>query len=186
MPTPDRAFRRRSIRLPDWDYRSSGPYFITLCARDGHCVFGEILERRMVPNDLGRLVEKLWLETSRIRPGVVLDAHVLMPNHFHAIVILPKDSSAGAHSRAPEHGRGPRSLGSLVAGFKAAVTSRARLEGLLPWHPLWQRNYHERIIRSPLALDRVRGYVLANPRRWNSDPEHPTSSRRILTESDLP
>ncbi len=38
---------------------------------------------------------------------------------------------------------------------------------------LWQRNYHDRIIRNDIELDRIRQYIHANPGAWNHDRDNP-------------
>jgi len=39
---------RRSIRLRGYDYSSEGAYFITICAYNRECLFGEIKDGKMV------------------------------------------------------------------------------------------------------------------------------------------
>ena len=63
--------------------------------------------------------------------------------------------------------RAGRSLASFIAGFKGAVSGRARRECALA--QVWQRNYYEHIIRSPLELEQIRMYMEDNPRRWAED-----------------
>jgi REP element-mobilizing transposase RayT len=117
----------------------------------------------MILSPLGRIARDLWLRTAEIRPGVILDAFVIMPNHMHAIVALPAASRPKAGSGSFRRAGG--SLGSLVAGYKAACTSEMqRLLGTR--QPLWQRNYHERVIRDARALEQMRRYIAANPARW--------------------
>jgi hypothetical protein len=72
-----------------------------------------------------------------------------------------------------------KSLASVIAGVKAAVTRRA--SSALPRLrlPLWQRNYYEHVVRDERDLERIRGYVAANPARWEEDSYHP----RFLAES---
>jgi hypothetical protein len=64
-------------------------------------------------------------------------------------------------------GRPARSLGSIVAGFKAAVTRRCRED--LPEAPqrIWQRNYYDHIIRTSEELHEIRQYIRQNPMRYN-------------------
>jgi len=38
---------------------------------------------------------------------------------------------------------------------------------------VWQRNYDEHIIRDEDDLNRVRQYILDNPRKWAEDPDNP-------------
>ncbi|MCG2587677.1 transposase [Rhodohalobacter sulfatireducens] len=76
---------RRSIRLRDYDYSSPGEYFITICAQNRDCLFGEVLDGEMVLNEFGKIAHREWLQTENIRDNVKLDVFVIMPNHMHAI-----------------------------------------------------------------------------------------------------
>ncbi len=51
---------RRSIRLRNFDYSSAGAYFVTICAQERECLFGEITDGVMTVNDAGRMVESVW------------------------------------------------------------------------------------------------------------------------------
>ncbi|OGO26167.1 MAG: hypothetical protein A2136_08355 [Chloroflexi bacterium RBG_16_54_11] len=37
---------------------------------------------------------------------------------------------------------------------------------------VWQCNYYDRIIRDDKELDRIRLYIIENPRLWAEDPEN--------------
>lgn len=74
--------RRRSIRLPGYDYTQEGAYFITGCTHERQCLFGEIIDGEMHLNDVGKIVEQTWLETPQVRGSVEQDDFVVMPNHF--------------------------------------------------------------------------------------------------------
>jgi hypothetical protein len=39
---------------------------------------------------------------------------------------------------------------------------------------VWQRGYHERIVRDDDELEAIRRYVVENPVRWSADPENPS------------
>ena len=54
-------------------------------------MFGEVVDGEMVMNDAGRLVEEEWLRTASVRPDVDLDAFVIMPNHFHGVIVIGED-----------------------------------------------------------------------------------------------
>lgn len=79
---------RRSIRLKGYDYSQPGAYFITMCTQDRACLFGEVVDGKMRLNDAGRMVEKWWVELNRKFPGVQTDAYIVMPNHFHGIIVI--------------------------------------------------------------------------------------------------
>src|SRR4030042_4168764 len=103
-----------------------------------------------------------------------------MPNHFHAILfIVGADGRPPiyakhdrAHDRVPLQ-RVPRSLGSLVAGFKSTVTTRINLSQGTAGQPVWERNYYEHVIRNEDSLNRIREYIINNPLRWHLDRENP-------------
>jgi putative transposase len=156
--------RRHSIRLRDYDYTTHAAYFITLCAHERAPLFGAILNHVVHLSPIGELIQKLWIATPDIRLGVTLDAFVIMPNHFHAIIILPR--SGRPRGQASVLARPPRSLGSLVAGYKSACTSQANALLGTTRVKIWQRNYYERVIRDERSLNQTRQYIAANPSRW--------------------
>jgi REP element-mobilizing transposase RayT len=45
--------RRRSIRIPGYDYASAGWYFVTVCCKDRAHLFGEVCQGQMVLNEAG-------------------------------------------------------------------------------------------------------------------------------------
>lgn len=95
---------RRSIRLKGYDYSSEGAYFITICTQNMECLFGEIVEGNIVLNDIGRIVENEWLKTSIIRRNIELDEFIIMPDHFHGIIVINESyakNNVGAYCNTP-------------------------------------------------------------------------------------
>jgi putative transposase len=155
--------RRRTIRWSKHDYGGGAFYLITLCAHKRAHLFGKVVENVVQLSPVGRLVHDLWKATAALRSEVELDAFVIMPNHMHAIV---KISRTGSQRPQRVFSRPPRSLGSLIAGYKSACTSRANALLGIKGFKIWQRNYHERVIRDNRALDRMRRYIARNPAQW--------------------
>ena len=163
---PDKHYRR-SIRLRGYDYASPGAYFVTMCAQDRRCLFGTIIAGELLLNDAGRMVAAIWEGLPERFPTIVLDAYVVMPDHFHAVVSIANvrdtPEQAGEHSFP--------TLGDAVGAFKS-LTTNAYIRGVREhgWPPfarrLWQRNYYEHIIRNEAASARIRAYIEANPVRW--------------------
>jgi putative transposase len=170
---PDKH-HRQSIRLKNYDYSSVGAYFITLCTYQKQHLFGDIVEGEMVLNTMGKIIDEEWLRSAGIRKEVELDEFVIMPNHVHGIIwILPIDpspSNVGAHGRAPL--RKPKSLSSFTAGFKSVCTKRINELRQMPNISVWQRNYHERVIRNDKELNNIRQYIQLNPQHWETDEEN--------------
>ena len=80
--------KRQSIRLKEYDYSEEGAYFITICTWQRECLFGEITDKGMVSNENGGIVEHEWMRTCNIRSNVKIDKYVIMPNHFHGIIVI--------------------------------------------------------------------------------------------------
>ena len=178
MYDPNRH-HRRSVRLPDMTYAEPGGYFVTLCVEGKVCLFGDVVDAEMHPNAFGKIVQEEWDRTATVRPYVELDAFVVMPNHIHGIIIIRADgidtSEVGATRRiAPTNARGPEpgSIGAMIGQFKSAATKRINHQRGTPGVPVWQRNYHEHIIRSGRDIDRIRQYIAENPARWHYDRYH--------------
>ena len=86
-------YRISSPRLPNYNYGSEGMYFITICVGDWQCCFGRITNKTMHLSGAGKIIRDEWLNTPEIRPdmNLTLDAFCVMPNHFHAILIIGKN-----------------------------------------------------------------------------------------------
>ncbi len=161
------------MRLPGWDYAANGTYFITLCTQNRECLFGDIQNGKMRLNDFGTIVLNEWFRTREIRREIELYVFVVMPIHIHGVVIInPADSNVGAHGHAPLQ-LSPKSLGSFIIGFKSITAKRINTSREMPGVPIWQRNYHEHIVRNDDELNRIRQYILNNPQKWKSDFENP-------------
>lgn len=90
-------YRISSARLQNWDYASSGMYFVTLCTNNREHYFGQIVKPEiekehfeMQLSEIGKIIESEWLRTPVVRPdmNLELDEYQVMPNHFHAILII--------------------------------------------------------------------------------------------------
>jgi hypothetical protein len=93
----DRAQGRRSIRLPAYDYRSPGAYFVTICTRERECLFGDVVEGEVKLSAYGKIANWYWQRISRHAPHVRLDAWGVMPNHLHGVLWIV-DGVGATHS----------------------------------------------------------------------------------------
>ncbi len=85
---------RRSIRLHRYNYAQNGMYFVTICIQNHLCLLGEIRNHVMVPNNACFMINKWWDKIPGKFSDIILDEFIIMPNHFHAIVI--NNGSVGA------------------------------------------------------------------------------------------
>ena len=192
------AFSNCSIRLKGYDYSQSGLYFITICCYQRECLFGNIMNSQIILNNFGQLIKEEWLKSAEIRKEIEFDDFVIMPNHFHGIVIINQeinsdfmkndvdfqDNNVGANGRSPlqqiqssrpKISMKPKSISSLIAGFKSATTKKINIIRNTPQNPVWQRNYYDHIIRNDESLARIREYVQNNPLSWENDQLHPNN-----------
>jgi REP element-mobilizing transposase RayT len=175
---------RRSVRLRGYDYAQPGAYFVTICTHCHVCIFGDVVNGEMIVNECGQRVTEEWLYTGLLRPDVVVDAFVVMPNHLHGIVIILERDQRGRgvlHTPYVDGARDrgdnspSRTIGAIVRGFKAAtVRDINRLRGAPVGASAWQRNYYEHVVRGAGDLDRIRAYFTDNPARWLEDENNPT------------
>ena len=66
-------------------------------------------------------------------------------------------------------------LGSIIAGFKSAATTKINDLRKTPRAPVWQGKFHDHIIRDQADLDRIREYISLNPIKWYYDEENPAN-----------
>lgn len=85
-----RKYRIPSARLQTWDYGSQAAYFITICTQNRQHFFGEIVQDKMEYSPIGLIVETEWTKTPALRLDMNLELgeYIVMPNHFHAILII--------------------------------------------------------------------------------------------------
>jgi REP element-mobilizing transposase RayT len=125
----------------------------------------------MILSPAGEIAVEEWQRTAVVRPNVVLDAWVVMPNHIHGILFLTNDARhdpgvAALHAH---------SLGIIIGQFKGSCTRRIRASGDLGF--AWQDRYYDHIIRSSHALERIQAYIYNNPTQWENDRENPGRRR---------
>jgi REP element-mobilizing transposase RayT len=177
MPYNPDIHHRRSIRLAGYDYSSAGAYFITLCTHNRECLFGDIIDGKMSLSPAGSIVDEEWVRSGDIRREIELDAWVIMPNHIHGIIFIVEPQGdapkAGDQHRIGKMGGKPKSLSSLVIGFKSACTKKINVLRGTPDQPVWQRDLYESIIGNERDLNARREYIALNPLRWAMDEENP-------------
>ncbi|QEP44718.1 transposase [Ectothiorhodospiraceae bacterium BW-2] len=168
---------RRSIRLKWYDYSQAGAYFVTICTQNRECLFGEISNGEMQLNDAGKILQMTWDALPSHYPHIELDEWVVMPNHFHCIILLTGSVEAG-FKLAPSvllplaptrHG-----LPEIIRALKTFSSRRINESRQTPGTKLWQRNYWEHIIRNEMELNHLREYIQNNPAQWELDKLHPS------------
>jgi putative transposase len=151
---------RKSLRLKSHDYNQSGLYFVTICTEMRMHLFGEILGTgsesvKMYSNEFGQIVIETWLDLKKHNANITLHDFVLMPNHVHGIIQI--------------HTANACRLTEIVRQFKAFSSRKINSHRLSPGEKIWQRGFHDHIIRNHTAYLRIAAYIKSNPLRWDDD-----------------
>jgi REP element-mobilizing transposase RayT len=169
---------RRSIRLKKYDYAQAGAYFATICTHNRECLFCDVMDGKMILNDIGHVTEKCRHEIVDHFQRVKLDEFIIMPNHLHGILIIA--DCRGTACRAPtmeQFGQPvPGSIPTIIRSFKSAVTKHINQMYETPGVKLWQRNYYEHFLRNEYELNRIREYIVNNPMKWEFGRHNPVVS----------
>ena len=155
--------KRKAVRLPEYDYSSPGAYFVTICTQGRRRILSDVTVGagaldgpRVVLTPIGEIVEKYVLSTKRI-PGLHVDKYVIMPNHIHMMLCITAESGP-SRAPAPTNALIPRAVASLKRFVNAELGE-----------DIWQRSYHEHVIRNEKDYREVWEYIDNNPARWAED-----------------
>ncbi len=85
MATNEECPQRKSPRA-DWLAYNEGRYFVTVCTRDHRHCFGEIENGVMTMTKVGMYLDNELKNATSRHPHIEIVQHVVMPNHFHAII----------------------------------------------------------------------------------------------------
>ena len=163
--------KRKQIRLPDYDYSAPGAYFVTVCTCEKRCILstitvGAIHESPAVYlTDAGVIVQRIISCLPQRYPNLAVDHFVIMPNHIHLLLRITEDR---AIRESPLQENGSRSLLDKAVGFLKMNSSKA-IHALFPDLTVWQRSYHEHVIRGEADYRQILDYIDTNPARWAED-----------------
>ncbi len=174
-------YRSNSPRLEVWDYSNPWWYFITTNTKNQKHWFGNIVNEKMILNDIGKCAKKSWLDIPNHYPSVELDSFVIMPNHIHGIIIISEKSITRKSNVIVDEGHAPHlqssedlnfhTLSNIVGSFKSAVTKYAHKNSFKGFK--WQRSFYDRIIRNERELHNIQKYIQQNPMKWSIEKDLP-------------
>ena len=147
--------KRKQNRLTDYDYSQPGCYFITICTRDKKHTLGTVVGADVLIGPHVALSAKGRAVRDVISQMPTIEEYVIMPNHIHVVFRLPGNGPLG--TAAPT-----QSILQLVRYLKRTVTIRCG-------ENIWQRGYHDHIIRTDADYLNIWNYIHTNPARWRED-----------------
>lgn len=158
---------RKRTRLKGYDYSRAGVYFLTLCAAERRCLFAQVRAGGGVPDaprviltKYGMAVKERLEEMDRVYGYVALLKYVIMPNHVHILLQV-----TDGPSRTPA----PAERDCANQTIPAFVSALKRMTNRVCGVPLWQRGYHDHIVRNEADYLRIWQYIDNNPSRWAED-----------------
>ena len=152
--------KRNPTRLKGYDYSTPGAYFITICTQDRKELLSEIIvgdDAYIVPQNnlskIGLVCDKYINNINNKYENVTVDKYVTMPNHIHLIIFLHGTMRASSPTNNIE---------TIIRSFKTMVTKEIGTS-------IWQRSYHDHIIRGDKDYQKIWEYIDTNVIRWKKD-----------------
>ena len=141
---------RKSPRIPGYDYSSANYYFITICTHEKRCIFG----KPGALNWIGQCAEENLHMISKLHPNIRIDKYVIMPNHIHVIFDI-------------QDVKEKENLAVVIGQYKMSVTKKIREKK--PEFQVWQRSFHDHVIRNQSGYEKIWLYIEGNPSKWEDD-----------------
>ena len=143
-------YSRKPNRIRNYDYSRCNYYFLTVCTHNRRCIFGGPGQL----NRLGKIVEKHILQLPNYYESVFLDKYVVMPNHIHLILVLAESDNN------PD-------ISLVIGQIKRGITKEIR--EVQPDLDVWQRSFHDHVIRLQKSYEKIWLYIEENPQNWEKD-----------------
>lgn len=165
--------RRKLLRLQGYDYSCNGAYFITICTQNREPIFGTVGADSISARVTAAIFEKVMSQYE----DVYCPNYIVMPNHFHAIIVIDKDYGK-YFINTPDSERADMesapTISEIVQSFKRYSTieyTRLVRQGVLPPFDkkIWQRSFHDHIIRNDKEFQMIYKYIDENSINWEND-----------------
>lgn len=156
--------QRKLQRLNNYDYSQSGYYFITIGTYKKIHVFGKIKEGTLFLNEWGKIAKSELLQIPKHFPFVSLDNYVIMPNHIHVIVVIDRHFE---NHGITERSRPFPTVSTIIGLYKSGVSKK--IHKINPEIVIWQKSFHDHIIRNEVDHQNIWEYISVNPQKWMED-----------------
>ncbi len=110
----------------------------------------------------GSIAEKYIRQMSEFYENVSVDKFVIMPNHIHAILCITDKKNELEHGTS----RTPSPTNSTISGF---VSTFKRFCNKEYSENIWQRSFHDHIIRGERDYKEIWEYIVTNVLRCEMD-----------------
>ncbi|MBE6732392.1 MAG: hypothetical protein E7561_00125 [Ruminococcaceae bacterium] len=153
---------RKPTRLKNFDYSQNGYYFVTICTHNRKNILSDIVGEGFPLPQLspqGKIAEKYILNINKKYPHIQTEKFVIMPNHIHIIFSINNN------------GRGDPSptIANVVGWLKYNITKQINMVYNNIGNKIFQRSFHDHIIRGENDYLKIWNYIDTNPQKWNED-----------------
>ncbi len=161
--------KRKRLRLKNYDYSMPGAYFITICTYDKKCTLSHIVgaiheSPEAELTECGKIVDNI-IRNIPMHIKASIEQYVIMPNHIHLLVRITDDEDLRAIRESPLR---CRSVISKLVGY-LKMNSSKRIHNMFGYTSVWQRDFHDHIIRDERDYERIAQYIQENPIKWQDD-----------------
>ena len=166
---------RKPTRLKNYDYSSPGAYFLTICVKDMRCLLSSVVGAddpggpHVCLTDRGTIVADILEKAETYYPDIRIDKYVIMPNHVHILLRVVRDPGAPRSSPPTNADGDPGAPGSSppTNAVSKYVTALKKFTNRAFGENLWQRGFHDHIIRDDTDYLRRWQYIDENPKKWS-------------------
>ena len=159
--------KRKPTRLKNFDYNTIGAYFITICTQDRRQILSHIPVGVDVPGDpknvellpCGIVADKCIKGMNEFYDNITVERYVIMPNHIHILLFVRDGGSPRTSTPTTKQ---TSAVSHFVSTFKRFCNKECGGN-------IWQRGFHDHIIRGREDYYEITKYICENPMRWYYD-----------------
>ncbi len=157
--------QRKPTRLKNFDYSTTGAYFITICTDKrqqilsrivGVDVLGDPKNIELLPH--GIVADKYIKQMNEFYENITVDQYVIMPNHIHLVLFVHENGSPRTSTPTKQ----TSTVSHFVSTFKRFCNKEYSKN-------IWQRGFHDHVIREREDYKEIVKYIYENPIRWQYD-----------------
>ncbi|HEX3054259.1 MAG TPA: hypothetical protein VHP83_26625 [Aggregatilineaceae bacterium] len=157
------------LRRPTaYDFSQMSAYFVTVAVNRSEPVLGDVVNNNVWLTDTGQAVTQTWDSLPAALPGIIPDSFVIMPNHIHGVVFVPRQENP-----LP-------ALEAVLRAFKSLSTLACNGQLGRTGGRFWQHGFEYHLLHDEADLKRARQYITEDPARWDEDDYNPARVVQVI------